>query len=259
MLITPAEAARELGITKTAVYKYYRGEPNTWPAFILRTDAGKIKIDSAHPDYIKKLQWKRHGIGEMDRKSKQQGGKRMKKIKDAIKGLSQQPVNQVEQETPPEETAPKEAPPVETPPPKIQAIAPPPQGMRPPQYKPPEDETTNITAAAAIAEMKKIIYTSEIQEQKAIQEKIKTMQIKKDLAPVNLVEHFFSFAENLIQRIYRRPHEISPQLEALYIGKEDKKAVQLIIRELESIVKDVQKELLVAIDEEGYKKQVVKK
>ena len=64
---------------------------------------------------------------------------------------------------------------------------------------------------------------------------------------------YFSFEENLIQRIYRRPHEISPQLKALFIADEDMKAEQLMIRELEGIVKDSHKELLKAIKEEGFR------
>jgi len=114
-------------------------------------------------------------------------------------------------------------------------------------------KTGMLSDEAEQARLENIIYNSHIKKEKAYQEKIKTMELKKDLAPIDLVKHFFSFSENLIQRLYRRPHEISPQLESLYIGKEPKKAVQLIIRELESIVQESQKELKQAIKEEGYK------
>jgi hypothetical protein len=76
--------------------------------------------------------------------------------------------------------------------------------------------------------------------------------MKKEVAPVSLMKHFFSFLENFIQRIYRRQHEISPQIEAFYLGGERKQAVQLSIRELEGIVKDVMNELLKAMKKEGY-------
>ena len=56
-----------------------------------------------------------------------------------------------------------------------------------------------------------------------------------------------------MQRLYRRPHEIEPQLEALFLAREGKKATQLIVRELESIVVQCKQELEKAIGEEGYK------
>lgn len=68
-----------------------------------------------------------------------------------------------------------------------------------------------------------------------------------------MVKHYFSFAENLIQRLYRRPHEILPELKAFFLADEDQKAEKLIIRELVTIVEDSKQELLKAIEEEGFK------
>lgn len=124
------------------------------------------------------------------------------------------------------------------------------------EVKPPEDmtpEVSDLAQQAAIAGFQDIIFTARIREEKAKQEEIKTLEIKKDLANVDLIIHFFSFTENLIQRWYRRPHEISPQLSTLYLAGEDKKAVQLLLRELEGIVKETQNDLIKEIENEGLK------
>lgn len=112
-------------------------------------------------------------------------------------------------------------------------------------------EFEDLTRQAAIAEMQDTIYAAEIKKQKAEQEKLKTLEQKKDLANIDLLIHFFSFAENIIQRWYRRPHELSPQLSALYLAGEEKKAEQLLLKELEGIIKETQKELIKTLEEEG--------
>ncbi len=98
-----------------------------------------------------------------------------------------------------------------------------------------------------------LVASTRIKEERAKQEEIKTAEIKKELAPISLVKYYFSFSENMLQRIYRRPHEIEPQLEALFIAREGKKATQLLVRELESIIVQCQQELIKAIEDEGYK------
>jgi len=67
------------------------------------------------------------------------------------------------------------------------------------------------------------------------------------------MKYFFSFAEDMIQRLYRRPHEISPQLAALYIAHEDKKAEQLLVREIEGIIVETKEMLLQNMEEEGFR------
>ena len=76
---------------------------------------------------------------------------------------------------------------------------------RPKHYVPPvmSDEVKDLTQRAAIAEMQKTIFDAKIKEEKSKQEEIKTLELKRDLAPMYLVLNFFSFAENLIQRAYR--------------------------------------------------------
>lgn len=141
------------------------------------------------------------------------------------------------------------------------AIAPKPDDIESEHKKPvqmysapePTPEIQELTRQAAIAEMEDVIFAAEIKKQKAEQEKLKTLEQKKDLANIDLMIHFFSFIENIIQRWYRRPHELSPQLSALYLAGEEKKAEQLLLKELEGIVKDTQKDLIKALEEEGLK------
>lgn len=106
---------------------------------------------------------------------------------------------------------------------------------------------------AGIAGLKKSIFEAKIKDEQAKQQEIKTLREKKELAPIDLIKLYFSFEENLIQRWFRRPHEIMPQLKALLIADEDMKAEQLLTRELEGVVNDSHKELLAAIKEEGYR------
>jgi hypothetical protein len=98
-----------------------------------------------------------------------------------------------------------------------------------------------------------VIATSKIKQERAIQEEIKTAEIKKELAPIGLVKHFFSFAESMIQRGYRRYEEISPELEALYRAGKSKEAVKLLLREQETINADAVAQLKKSMIEEGFK------
>lgn len=116
-----------------------------------------------------------------------------------------------------------------------------------------EGAGSDITAQARDAQHRSLIASAKIKEERAKQEEIRTAEIKKELAPISLVKYYFSFSENLLQRLYRRPHEIEPQLEALFLAREGKKATQLIVRELESIVVQCKQELEKAISDEGYR------
>lgn len=110
----------------------------------------------------------------------------------------------------------------------------------------------NLKKQAQDAALESVISKSSVLREKAIQEKIRTEEKVKTLAPLSLVKYYFSFSENLLQRLYRRPHEIEPQLEALFLAREGKKATQLIVRELESIVVQCQNELIKSIEADGY-------
>jgi hypothetical protein len=113
-------------------------------------------------------------------------------------------------------------------------------------------KNSELMEQAAQAHLEAVIHGAKIKEERAKQEEIKTAEIKRDLAPVYLIKYFFSFSEKIIQRIYRKPHDIEPQLSALFLAKEPKKATQLIIREIESIIVDVTKELMSEIEKEGF-------
>lgn len=215
MLITKAEAARQLKISRNAVQKW-ETQPEQ-PAFFV-IENNKTMIDTNHPEWINKL-----NAPKLTKKNKSISNGAIKRDK----------MNKIKQpQSEPDETE-------HTPQPKKYDI---------PE---PTEEMQELIRQAAIAEMQDTIYAAEIKKQKAEQEKLKTLEQKKDLANIDLLIHFFSFAENIIQRWYRRPHELSPQLSALYLAGEEKKAEQLLLKELEGIIKETQKELIKTLEEEG--------
>lgn len=214
-IISKAEGARLLGISKQSVQQWKDDEP-----FFVEVN-GKIKIDDTHPAWISKLNSPRQGS----------------KNKKIAKGVQKhEDFKKVKRQTQPETENMDHIPPKKT-------------------YDIPEptEEMNDLIKQAAIAEMQDTIFAAEIKKQKAEQEKLKTLEQKKDLANIDLLIHFFSFAENIIQRWYRRPHELSPQLSALYLAGEEKKAEQLLLKELEGIIKETQKELIKTLEEEGLK------
>lgn len=234
MLITKAEAARRLNITRQAIEKLENRIPR--PAYFVDTD-NKTMIDSAHEDWIQRVRKKdTKGIRQSGLNEKVSAAKKLKA--DLKKSVFDSEVDNDAEE----EVAVKGA--------KIPDI--------PASASSPELE--ELQRRAAIAAMEDIIFAAGIKREKEMQEKLKTLEIKKDLANVDLMIHFFSFIENIIQRWYRRPHEIGPKLKAFYLGNQDREAEQLMLRELESIVKDTQKDLLKALEEEGIKfKGMIKK
>lgn len=113
-------------------------------------------------------------------------------------------------------------------------------------------EFFELAEQAKIADLKNIIYSAKIKEEKAEQECLRTQVQKKELAPIYLLKHFFSFAENIIQRSYRRFEEISPELEALYLAGKSQEAVKLLKREQEAVSTGAVSDLQKAIKEEEY-------
>ena len=114
-------------------------------------------------------------------------------------------------------------------------------------------EPEDVIAEANEAKHRALIASTKIKEERAKQEEIKTAEIKKELAPIDMLVYYFSFIENILQRLYTAPHELTPQLSALYMAGENKKAEQLLLRKLEGIVKDVHGDLLKTIKSDGYK------
>jgi hypothetical protein len=103
------------------------------------------------------------------------------------------------------------------------------------------------------------ISQAKIAKERSEQEELKTLEMKRETAPIELVKFFFSFAENMIQRIYRRPHEIEADLETLFMGGQKKKATQKLIREMEAIVEQSKAELIERMKQEHFDiKKIIK-
>jgi hypothetical protein len=115
-----------------------------------------------------------------------------------------------------------------------------------------KEKELDIYAKSNLAIAEKKIYQNEIAKQQALQEEIRTLELKKVVADMGLFKYWWSFTQSLIERIYRRPYEIEPELAALYMAGENKQATQKLIRELEVIIKDVTHELYIDINNEGY-------
>jgi transcriptional regulator with XRE-family HTH domain len=235
MLITKSEAARRLGVTKQALQQWENRDPR--PGYFVDTD-NKVMVDTSSEDWIQRIkQSETKGIKQnlINEKVSQ-----AKKFKADLKKSVFDNVDYVEEI----EESPRQ---------KRSGVPDIPENVRNPELE-------ELQRRAAIAAMEDIIFAAGIKREKEMQEKLKTLEIKKDLANVDLMIHFFSFIENIIQRWYRRPHEIGPKLKAFYLGGQDREAEQLMLRELESIVKDTQKDLLKALEEEGIKfKGMIKK
>lgn len=235
MLITKSEAARRLGVTKQALQQWENRDPR--PGYFVDTD-NKVMVDTSSEDWIQRIkQSETKGIKQnlINEKVSQ-----AKKFKADLKKSVFDNVDEVEEI----EESPRQ---------KRSSVPDIPENVRNPELE-------ELQRRAAIAAMEDIIFAAGIKREKEMQEKLKTLEIKKDLANVDLMIHFFSFIENIIQRWYRRPHEIGPKLKAFYLGGQDREAEQLMLRELESIVKDTQKDLLKALEEEGIKfKGMIKK
>ena len=136
---------------------------------------------------------------------------------------------------------------------EIRREDPPPEQSVQPEGNP---EIQKLSERAAIADLKNIISKAKISEEKSKQEEIKTAEIKKDLAPIDLMKYYFSTLEGLAKDCYRRVHETSPKWSALILGKEEKKAVRLLQDELESIFKASVVKLSEEIGKDGFKSKV---
>ena len=226
MLITKSEAARRLGVTKQALQQWENRDPR--PGYFVDTD-NKVMVDTSSEDWIQRIkQSETKGIKQNLINEKVSQAKKFKAdLKKSVFDDGDEEIEEVPRQ-------------------KGNSVPDIPEAVRNP-------ELDELQRRAAIAAMEDIIFAAGIKREKEMQEKLKTLEIKKDLANVDLMIHFFSFIENIIQRWYRRPHEIGPKLKAFYLGGQDREAEQLMLRELESIVKDTQKDLLKALEEEGIK------
>lgn len=116
------------------------------------------------------------------------------------------------------------------------------------------------TAALSVerAKNEQEISKAKIAKEKAAQLEIKTLEMTRKLGSIELIKYYFSFAENMFQNLYGRPHEIEAELESLFLAGNKKLATEKIIREMQAIVKNNVAELEEAMKKEGYSTQRLK-
>lgn len=238
-LVSKSEAARILGVSRQAVSKW-EGKP-----FIVG-EGRAARIDTDHPEWKRLVSSPKERSAREGKQAKQGGVGR--KARDELKSLMHPSEHHIIDELA------KKIPGIEK---GLLAAAKKIKGEQDadndqPLPTVPDSEYEGLAQQALIAEWQEKIHNSKIKQEKAIQEEIKTAQLKKDLAPMYLVKHFFTFGETMIHRGFRRYHEIIPELKALFLAGKDQEAELLLTREQEVIVKDSQRDLIKAIEEEGY-------
>jgi hypothetical protein len=242
MLISQSAAAKRVSVSRQAAQRWKQEDP--LPGFFVEVN-GVLKIDDEHPEWIARE--KKMSADRLERKennkNRSEAAKLAKRIKKKAKEV-REVVSAAKGEQSEEPTqAVADAVAVK----KVKTTTPPPA----PPREPTQDDLLYIESE--LATMRKKIATAKMAEEKAKQEEMKTGEMQAGLAPIALLKHFFSFSETMIQRIGRRPYEISPDIAALYRGGNDKKAVDKIVRELESIIKTCVKELIEDVRKEGFK------
>jgi len=231
---TQAQAAKRARMSNQALYKYIKDKN---PEFVIRTDGKPPAVDINHPTWSE-------FIKSREKRTDIQPVKKYKDNSVSPKALVKKlKKNALVNETPTADPKEKQPSPV-----KMQI---PPEMQENSDFK----KSMELALKAEIAVREQEISKAEISKQKAMQEELKTLEMKRETAPIELVEFFFSFAENMIQRIYRRPHEINADLESLYMAGKKEMAVNKLIREMEAIVKDCQGELIERMKQEGFKRR----
>jgi len=240
-IVTQAYAAKMSRMSSQGMYKYIKDKN---PAFVVRQEGKPPMIDMGHPEWSQLIEArkKRTDIQPVKKYKKQSLSPKalVKKLKQAAP-VKETPIQETQTADPDPET--KQPAPVKT---QI-----PPEMQENPDFQ----KSMELALKAEIAVREQEISKAEIAKQKAMQEELKTLEMKRETAPIELVEFFFSFAENMIQRIYRRPHEINADLESLYMAGKKEMAVNKLIREMEAIVKDCQSELIEHMKQEGFKRR----
>ena len=117
----------------------------------------------------------------------------------------------------------------------------------------PADDAVYYAALVEKAKNEQEISKAAIAKEKAIQAQVQTLEKLRHVAPIEVMRFYFSFAENMIMALYRRPHEIEAELEALFLSGQKKQATEKLIREMEGIVKNSVAELTAAMEKESYK------
>jgi hypothetical protein len=239
MLISQAAAAKRVSVSRQAAQRWKQEEP--FPGFYVEEN-GVLKINDEHPEWIARE--KKMNADRLERKENNKNRSEAAKLAKRIKKKAKE-VREVVKAAKGEQVVEPAPAPVAVAPKSVKAPTPP-----APPREPTQDDLLYIESE--LATMRKKIATAKSAEEKAKQEEMKTGEMQAGLAPIALLKHFFSFSETMIQRIGRRPYEISPDIAALYRGGNDKKAVDKIVRELESIIKTCVKELIEDVRKEGF-------
>ena len=205
-----------------------------------------VDVDSAAWKEFEKQEIEKHESGKLHPPSKPNGGKgKSMSFKSAVKKIEKIKKDMTIEETEPAGKTPKTAK-AKSKKQEVQNIIAEKSGMD-------FEKLQELSLKAEVAIREQNISKAKISKEKAIQEELKTLEMKKELAPIDLIKFAFSFCEGLIKRQYARPHEIAPELETLFISGKRDLAVNKIIRELEAIVIEAQKDLIEKMKQEGYK------
>jgi hypothetical protein len=237
---TQSAVARDLGVSRQEINRWQSETPI--PSFFIPSKTGSMKIDTAHPDYIKRVQRiKLNKALKAPRREKsvQKGTKKAKPI-DVLYSLTPEKdkplLNKVIVAFPDFETL-------------LITYTEHIKTESNPESSKEKMAIEKLVQKATRAELQQTIYESEIKREKVKQESIRTLEKQKDLAPVSLLNYFFSFAEAMHSKLFNLPKEISPQLSAFFIAGKDKEAEAFLTRKFEFIVKHMQAELIKALEE----------
>jgi len=246
MIRRQGEIAKMLKVVPSTISMWKKESP--MPEFFVLGPTGVWMIDDEHPDFLRRVA--RLKITAPVRESKKKTGEGKKKNKSKLDFIREIKDNMIPEDRKIFNGLVKNFP-------EIKEILNTSIGKvlksREPDELDFDEDLHELQKKAAMANLQKEIADSLIKEEKVKQEVIKTLELKKDLAPIDLLKHFFSFAENIIYRLYRRPHEISPQLASFFLGGEEKKAVKYLVDNLVLIVEEVREELIKELEEEQYK------
>lgn len=232
MLITKTEAAAIVGKTRQAVDKWLRKKPR--PAYFVEVEPNRFKIDSTHPAWIihRDLLLLKNPV-TAPRNKKNSEAKKKKSQRQPPSGVpakkGYQPITTGGPEHPPPINPSGSAPPIQ------------------------DKATQELVRRATVADLEKTIFEADIKKEKLKQEMINTLEKQRGLAPMDLLKHYFSYIKRVTREIYRRPHEMGPQLSAYFLAGEVSKAEEYMVKQLEAVVKESTAALIEDLKADGYK------
>jgi len=209
-LITQSEGARKLKVSRQAISLMIQKKPR--PSFFVLDSYGRYAIETNNAE------WKSF-VMQHKAENKSAQNKQYTTIKNKLKK-----VKKAKQEAPAEKQTNK--------------------------HDGKEIDVDELTLQTAIAQKKKMIHQARLMDERANQAEIKTLEMRKEVAPVNMIKHYYTFGNSLIRRIYGRVYEISGDVKALYLANEDRLAVEKTRRELQEIIIESYQEMLADIEKE---------